>query len=58
MESKKYTTSETREIAQQIRKQILGIAIQSGGCYLAQACSSAEIIAALFTQILNLGPSM
>ena len=39
-------------------QQILGIAIQSGGCYLAQACSSAEIIAALYTQILNLGPSV
>ncbi|HIV24799.1 MAG TPA: transketolase [Candidatus Scatomonas pullistercoris] len=58
MENKKYTKSETRQIANQIRKQILGIALQSGGCYLAQACSSAEIISALYTQILNLGPSV
>ena len=54
MESTTYTLADTQKIANQIRKQILGIAIQSGGCYLAQACSSAEIIAALYTQILNL----
>ena len=47
----------TQQIADQIRRQILGIAIKNGGCYLAQACSSAEIIAALYTQIMNLGPS-
>jgi len=47
----------TQQIADHIRRQILGIAIKNGGCYLAQACSSAEIIAALYTQIMNLGPS-
>ncbi len=47
----------TQQIADQIRMQILGIAIKNGGCYLAQACSSAEIIASLYTQIMNLGPS-
>lgn len=58
MPEKNYTKAETQAIANQIRKQILGIALKSGGCYLAQACSSAEIIAALYTQILNLGPSV
>lgn len=53
-----YTKAETQAIANQIRKQILGIALKSGGCYLAQACSSAEIVATLYTQILNLGPSV
>jgi len=48
---------QTQKIADQIRRQILGIAIKNGGCYLAQACSSAEIIASLYTQIMNLGPS-
>lgn len=47
----------TQLIADQIRRRILGIAIKNGGCYLAQACSSAEIIASLYTQIMNLGPS-
>ncbi len=57
MGNKQYTNSDTQQIANQIRKQILGIAISSGGCYLAQACSSAEIISTLYTQVLNLGPS-
>ena len=48
---------QTQRIADQIRMQILGIAIKNGGCYLAQACSSAEIIASLYTQIMDLGPS-
>lgn len=52
-----YTKAETQAIANSIRRQILGIAIKSGGCYLSQACSSAEIIASLYTQIMNLGPS-
>ncbi len=52
-----YTQSETQQIANDIRRQILGIALKTGGCYLAQACSSAEIIASLYTQVLRLGPS-
>ncbi len=53
-----YTRSDTQKIANQIRRQILGITLESGGCYLAQACSSAEIIASLYTQVLHLGPSV
>jgi transketolase len=43
--------------ANKIRKHILKLAIERGGCYLGQACSSAEIIAALYMRILNLAPS-
>lgn len=57
MSEKIYTREEVQGIADSIRRQILGIALKTGGCYLAQACSSAEIIAALYTRILNLGPS-
>ena len=57
MPEEKYSLEDTGKIAASIRRQILGIALKSGGCYLAQACSSAEIIASLYTRILNLGPS-
>ena len=57
MDKKIYSTEEVQSIANQIRKQILGIALKTGGCYLAQACSSAEIVASLYTNVMNLGPS-
>ena len=38
MAEKKYSTEEVQKVANQIRKQILGVALQTGGCYLAQAC--------------------
>ncbi len=52
-----FVPSRPGAVASSIRKQILGIALKSGGCYLAQACSSAEIVEALYTRILKLGPS-
>lgn len=58
MPEKIYSNEETQQVASSIRKQILGIALKSGGCYLGQACSSAEIVASLYTQIMNLGPSV
>lgn len=57
MSTKTYTTEEVQKIANNIRKQILGVALKTGGCYLAQACSSAEIVASLYTKVMNLGPS-
>lgn len=57
MDKKIYSTEEIQAIANSIRKQILGIALNTGGCYLAQACSSAEIVASLYTNVMNLGPS-
>lgn len=49
--------TEIETAAQSIRKQILKIAIERGGCYLAQACSSADIVAALYLEVMNLGKS-
>ena len=57
MDKKIYSEEEIQAIANSIRKQILGIALRTGGCYLAQACSSAEIVASLYTNVMNLGPS-
>jgi transketolase len=58
MITKSYTIDEIQKVANSIRKQILKVAIDKGGCYLGQACSSAEIVAALYTKIMNLGPSV
>nr|WP_319489865.1 1-deoxy-D-xylulose-5-phosphate synthase N-terminal domain-containing protein [uncultured Caproiciproducens sp.] len=58
MPEKNYSTEEIQSVATSIRKQILGIALKTGGCYLGQACSSAEIVASLYTKIMNLGPSV
>jgi transketolase len=54
-------TSEQSEHVQQVASQIRGHAaewaIRANGGYLAQACGTAEILALLHTQILDLGPS-
>ena len=57
MSEKRFTKEEIQRAAKNIRKRILGIAIESGGCYLAQACGSAEIVSSLYMNILNLAPS-
>lgn len=43
--------------AHNIRKRVLGLTIKQNGCYLSQALSSAEIIATLYLQTLDLAPS-
>ena len=58
MSEKTYTKAETQTIANQIRKQILGIALKTGGCYLAQACSSAEIISMFQPSTLNFSSAL
>ncbi len=58
MPDKPYTNEEIAKAATNIRKHILRIALDRGGCYLTQACSSAEIVASLYMRILNLGPSL
>ena len=58
MPEKQYTKEEIQAIANRVRKQILKFAIERGGCYLTQACSSAEIVSTLYGAILNLGPSL
>ena len=55
---KKMNIPNMKKIANNIRKRILKIALDSGGCYLGQACSSAEMISALYGKILHLGPSL
>jgi transketolase len=56
--TKTYSKEEVENSAMNIRKQILKLAIERGGCYLAQACSSAEILSTLYMRILNLGESL
>jgi len=47
-----------RRVAHGIRKRALELTIEQNGCYLSQALSSAEILAALYTCVLNIGPSL
>lgn len=58
MADKVYSNEEIYRAATKIRKSILGIALRIGGCYLAQACSSADLVATLYLRLLNLGPSL
>jgi len=53
-----YTTSEILSAAHNARKQVLRLAIDRGGCYLGQACSSADILSTLYMRVLNLGESL
>ena len=48
---------DAQRVAHGIRQRVLQLTIERNGCYLSQALSSAEILAALYTHILNLGPS-
>ena len=44
-------------VADGVRRRVLELTIERNGCYLSQALSSAEILATLYTKVLNLGPS-
>lgn len=48
---------ETERLADRIRRRVLDQAIRSNGGYLSQACSCAEMLAILYTQLMKLGPS-
>ena len=50
-------SKETQEIANSIRKRVLSHTLKNNGGYLSQACSSAEILASLYHQIMTLGPT-
>jgi transketolase len=52
-----YTAAEILNAARSVRKQVLRLALDRGGCYLGQACSSAEILSTLYMRVLNLGKS-
>lgn len=58
MAETKHSIEEIALAATKVRKRILGLALERGGCYLAQACSSAEIVTSLYMNIMNLGPSL
>lgn len=58
MPDKKFSKEEIARAATRVRKHILRLAIDRGGCYLTQACSSAEIVTSLYMNILNIGPSL
>lgn len=49
---------EARRVAQGIRRRVLEHTVAHNGGYLSQACSSAEILAALYTHLMKLGPSV
>jgi transketolase len=46
-----------RRTANGIRRRVLEHTLKHNGGYLSQACSSAEILAALYTRVMKLGPS-
>jgi transketolase len=48
---------ETRRVAHGIRRRALELTIKQNGCYLSQALSSADILAVLYTRVLNIGAS-
>ncbi len=50
--------AEARRVAAGIRRRVLQHTIESGGGYLSQACSAAEILAVLYSKAMNLGPSL
>jgi transketolase len=49
--------AETQRMADNIRKRVFEYVIKNDGGYLSQACSSAEIFALLYNQVMRLGPS-
>jgi transketolase len=49
---------EPHTIARGIRRRVLEHTIRQNGGYLSQACSSAEILAVLYSRVMNLGPSI
>lgn len=48
---------QARQVAQGIRRRVLDFVIRNNGGYLSQACSSAEILATLYTRVMHLGES-
>ena len=58
MAKKTYTNEEIQRTANKIRKQVLKFAIERGGCYITQTNSSAETLATLYLDVMNLGESL
>ncbi len=49
---------EAGRVARGIRRRVLEHTLGNNGGYLSQACSSAEILATLYTKVMRLGPSL
>ena len=52
-----YTIEESKNIADRIRLRVFDHVLKNNGGYLSQACSSAEIFSALYTQVMKLNKS-
>ncbi|HRF47863.1 MAG TPA: 1-deoxy-D-xylulose-5-phosphate synthase N-terminal domain-containing protein [Anaerolineales bacterium] len=50
--------TEATRVAAGIRRRVLEHVLRHNGGYMSQACSSAELFAALYTRIMKLGPSI
>ncbi len=46
-----------RQVAASLRRRVLEHVLANGGGYMSQACSSAELLATLYTRVLRLGAS-
>lgn len=55
--SKKYSIEEIQQAATNIRKHVLQLTLERNGCYLSQACSSAELLATMYLSVLNITES-
>lgn len=49
---------QTSRVARAVRRRVLAHTLENNGGYLSQACSSAEILATLYTRVMRLGPSL
>ncbi|MCG8511806.1 MAG: thiamine pyrophosphate-dependent enzyme, partial [Rhodospirillales bacterium] len=49
--------TQTRRVADNVRRRVLGLTIDRNGCYLSQTLSCADLLATLYMKSLNLGPS-
>lgn len=58
MPKKRCTNEEIQRTADRIRRQVLKFAIERGGCYMGQTNSSAELLATLYLDVMNLGESL
>ena len=52
-----YPEREAARVAVGIRRRVLEHTLKNNGGYMSQACSSAEILATLFTRVMKLGSS-
>ncbi|MBW2524316.1 MAG: transketolase [Deltaproteobacteria bacterium] len=48
---------EARAVARAVRRRVLDYTLRNDGGYVSQACSSAELLATLYTRLMKLGPS-